>query len=111
MNHLISATVTANLQANSPIRTLDELNVSEVVSSPYFPSMVERRQGNLNRDDQSIFSNYFRVGCTETSILVGDRLESTNGLTDLRFGMRKKHRCLVVTARARAFLYHQVGFI
>lgn len=25
------------------------------------------------------------------------------------FGMRKQHRCFVVTARARSFLYHQVG--
>lgn len=28
---------------------------------------------------------------------------------DVGFGKRRYHRCLVVTARARAFLYHQVG--
>ncbi|KAI3408657.1 tRNA pseudouridine synthase [Psidium guajava] len=79
--HDFSSFRASGCQANSPIRTLDKLNVSEVVSSPYFPSMVERR------------------------------VESMNGVTDLGFGMRKKHRCLVVTARARSFLYHQVGFM
>ncbi|XP_018718801.2 tRNA pseudouridine synthase A [Eucalyptus grandis] len=80
-HHDFSSFRASGCQANSPIRTLDELNVTEVVSSPYFPSMVERR------------------------------VESTNGATDLGFGMRKKHRCLVVTARARAFLYHQVRLL
>ncbi|XP_030539225.1 tRNA pseudouridine synthase A isoform X1 [Rhodamnia argentea] len=79
--HDFSSFRASGCQANSPIRTLDELNVSEVVSSPYFPSMVERR------------------------------VESTNEVTDLGFGMRKKHRCLVVTARARSFLYHQVRLL
>ncbi|KAF8016048.1 hypothetical protein BT93_H1567 [Corymbia citriodora subsp. variegata] len=80
-HHDFSSFRASGCQANSPIRTLDELNVSEVVSSPDFPSMVERR------------------------------VESTNGVTDLGFGMRKKHRCLVVTARARSFLYHQVRLL
>ncbi|KAK4793229.1 hypothetical protein SAY86_023664 [Trapa natans] len=32
-----SASANGNLEANSPIRTLDELTVTEVASSPYFP--------------------------------------------------------------------------
>ncbi|KAL5171350.1 tRNA pseudouridine synthase A [Glycine soja] len=30
---------------------------------------------------------------------------------DVGFGKRRRHRCLVVTARARAFLYHQVRLL
>lgn len=30
---------------------------------------------------------------------------------DVGFGKRRYHRCLVVTARARAFLYHQVRLL
>lgn len=36
-----------------------------------------------------------------------DEVRASN--EDVGFGKRRYHRCLVVTARARAFLYHQVG--
>nr|CAD1842106.1 unnamed protein product [Ananas comosus var. bracteatus] len=62
------------IQANSPIRTLDELTVTEVFPALYFPSIVE-------------------------SVVL------KNGQI---FGHRSKHRCYVITARARSFLYHQV---
>lgn len=37
-----------------------------------------------------------------------DKVRASN--EGVGFGKRRYHRCLVVTARARAFLYHQVGF-
>lgn len=76
------------MQANSPIRTLDELDVCEVVSTPYFPTSMERkqRQGKVEGENEVPHSETFEVG----------------------FGVRRRHRCFVVTARARSFLYHQV---
>ncbi|CAJ1963756.1 unnamed protein product [Sphenostylis stenocarpa] len=35
----------------------------------------------------------------------------TTSSQDVGFGKRRRHRCLVVTARARSFLYHQVGLL
>lgn len=82
-------------QAKSPIRTLDELSVTEVASAPYFPLISERKQCSY-------------VEMSETG---GDQLQMDD--LDARpneiFGMRRIHRCLVVTARARSFLYHQVS--
>lgn len=91
-----------HLQANSPIRTLDELNVMEVVSSPCFPALADRRQEDLQNGDPCISSENLETEVT------GHRVESTTKLTDLGFGIRRKHQCFVVTARARSFLYHQV---
>ncbi|KAL3843669.1 hypothetical protein ACJIZ3_001072 [Penstemon smallii] len=79
--HDFSSFRAAACQAKSPIRTLEELNVTEVASSPYFPSIQEREPNNSGE-------------------------EVSQG-----FGIRKRHRCLVVTARARSFLYHQVRLL
>lgn len=70
------------------MRTLDELDVCEVVSTPYFPSSMERkqRQGKEEGENGVLHSESYEVG----------------------FGIRRRHRCFVVTARARSFLYHQV---
>lgn len=70
------------------MRTLDELDVCEVVSTPYFPSSMERkqRQGKEECENEVLHSESYEVG----------------------FGIRRRHRCFVVTARARSFLYHQV---
>ncbi|XP_073023320.1 uncharacterized protein [Primulina eburnea] len=73
--HDFSSFRAAACQAKSPVRTLDELTVTEVASSPYFPSGLKRE---------------------------------LSGETNQGFGSRKGHRCFVVTARARSFLYHQV---
>lgn len=96
------------MQAKSPIRSLDELNVTEVLPTPYFPSIMEREQNNFTLNACSTRS--------ETEIPVGsisnfDALEISNGGTDQGFGMRRRHRCYVVTARARSFLYHQVNIL
>lgn len=58
---------------------------------------MERKQNNLGEDPHA------GTNKSET-----DPPPSFNGGADLGFGLRKKHRCFVVTARARAFLYHQV---
>ncbi|KAK9050176.1 hypothetical protein SSX86_030854 [Deinandra increscens subsp. villosa] len=99
--HDFSSFRASGCQAKSPIRNLDELNVIEVLPSPYFPSPGDR----------------------ETQKLVGSSLSELNaglsnsiqdkavGETSLVFGMRRRHRCFVVTARARSFLYHQVRFL
>ncbi|ONI36264.1 hypothetical protein PRUPE_1G579000 [Prunus persica] len=99
-HHDFSSFRAAGCQAKSPIRTLDELNVSEVVSTPCFPSIMERKQNNLGEDPHA------GTNKSET-----DPPPSFNGGADLGFGLRKKHRCFVVTARARAFLYHQVRLL
>ncbi|XP_062083838.1 uncharacterized protein LOC133790262 [Humulus lupulus] len=76
-------------QAKSPVRTLDELNVSEMAPTPYFPSIAMRSQNGFTHEDTQSFHSESNLG----------------------FGMRRKHRCLVVTARARSFLYHQVRLL
>ncbi|KAJ8572638.1 hypothetical protein K7X08_009149 [Anisodus acutangulus] len=53
-------------QANSPIRTLEELNVTEVVSTPYFPSISERLKGSCVMEDPTQGHDLFftiRLGC------------------------------------------------
>ncbi|KAL0357205.1 UNVERIFIED_CONTAM: tRNA pseudouridine synthase A [Sesamum calycinum] len=77
------------MQAKSPIRTLEELTVTEVASSPYFPSILEREQ-----------RHYAKSG-TDSPCIPG-----AHG-----FGVRQRHHCFVVTARARSFLYHQVRLL
>lgn len=83
-HHDFSSFRAAGCQANSPMRTLDELLVSESVSTPNFPSITTTSDGN--------------------------KLGGSNGEIQ-GFGIRKRHRCFVVTARARSFLYHQVRLL
>ncbi|PWA72184.1 pseudouridine synthase family protein [Artemisia annua] len=95
--HDFSSFRASGCQAKSPIRNLDELNVIEVCPSPYFPSAKER----------------------ETQTLMGESCGNSNqnktkwsiGESSLGFGMRRRHRCFEVTARAQSFLYHQVRFL
>lgn len=101
-------------QAKSPIRTLDEFNVIEVVSSLHFPSVSEREQSNCLGEDPSLgvikseseLSHLSAIPCQVS--IEGSNCE-TRTRTRTVFGMRRQHRCFVVTARARSFLYHQVG--
>ncbi|KAK4768740.1 hypothetical protein SAY86_026890 [Trapa natans] len=100
-HHDFSSFRAAGCQANSPIRTLDELTVTEVASSPYFPSVVDSREEDLLDGDPH----------TSSENLDTHSVEQTTEITELEFGIRKKHRCFVVKARARSFLYHQVRLL
>ncbi|KAG6652417.1 tRNA pseudouridine synthase A-like isoform X1 [Carya illinoinensis] len=110
-HHDFSSFRAAGCQAKSPIRTLDELTVSEVVSTPYFPSIVERRQNNLIMEDLHASSNKSESDLPVSSISIGNGASGFNGEASLGFGIRRRHRCFVVTARARSFLYHQVRLL
>ncbi|KAL8239569.1 hypothetical protein R6Q59_016136 [Mikania micrantha] len=98
--HDFSSFRASGCQANSPIRNLDELNVIEVLLSPYFPSASEREARNL-------------VGGFSESTSDASTLNQNKNIeeTSLAFGIRRRHRCFVVTARARSFLYHQVRLL
>ncbi|XP_041012232.1 tRNA pseudouridine synthase A-like isoform X2 [Juglans microcarpa x Juglans regia] len=108
-HHDFSSFRAAGCQAKSPIRTLDELNVSKVVSTPYFPSIVG--QNNLTMEDLHASSNKSESDLPVSSISIDDRASGFNGEASLGFGIRRRHRCFVVTARARSFLYHQVRLL
>ncbi|KAL7119641.1 hypothetical protein ACP275_02G074900 [Erythranthe tilingii] len=89
-------------QAKSPIKTLDELSVTEVTSGTYFPSPAERKQSNYTTEGLVSIANK-----SETDSVTGNSVgEAIQG-----FGIRKRHRCIVVTARGRSFLYHQVRLL
>ncbi|KAL3619991.1 hypothetical protein CASFOL_034903 [Castilleja foliolosa] len=94
--HDFSSFRAAACQAKSPIRTLEELSVTEVASSPYFPSQLEREQNNHT---------------TLGTVSVSSNNNSGDGEAIQGFGIRKTHRCFVITARARSFLYHQVRLL
>ncbi|XP_062175914.1 uncharacterized protein LOC133880960 [Alnus glutinosa] len=110
-HHDFSSFRAAGCQAKSPMRTLDELNIFEAVSNPYFPTITERRQTNLTLEDLHARSNKSESDLSPSSISIDDRARGLNGGTDLGFGIRRRHRCFVVTARARSFLYHQVRLL
>lgn len=77
------------MQANSPLRTLDELHICEMPAWPCFPSPEDRE---------------FSPPMAE----VKDSDKSSSESMNLKQGTPEKLRCFVVTARARSFLYHQV---
>ncbi|XP_057978240.1 uncharacterized protein LOC131164798 isoform X2 [Malania oleifera] len=109
--HDFSSFRASGCQANSPIRTLDELHVSEVVSTPYFPSIMERQKDNYMVEDSLLYDDK-----PENSEPVGSSITYLNGIGISKFGtnefgIRKRHRCYVITARARSFLYHQVRLL
>ncbi|RVW75875.1 tRNA pseudouridine synthase A [Vitis vinifera] len=105
--HDFSSFRAAGCQAKSPIRTLDELCVSEVLPTPYFPSITERAQNNFTEENPLACSNNAEVP-DSPSTANHDRLDGFNGAGQ-GFGVRRRHRCFVVTARARSFLYHQMA--
>ncbi|KAL0422237.1 UNVERIFIED_CONTAM: tRNA pseudouridine synthase A [Sesamum latifolium] len=101
--HDFSSFRAAGCQAKSPIRTLEELTVTEVASSPYFPSILEREQSNYAKSEiDSPCIPGMHNQC---------KIENPGDLTIHGFGVRQRHRCFVVTARARSFLYHQVRLL
>ncbi|KAK1374224.1 tRNA pseudouridine synthase [Heracleum sosnowskyi] len=107
-HHDFSSFRSAACQAKSPIRTLDELSVTEVVSAPYFPSVMQREDNLVNSFEcsESKTSIAYFSSAPEQNKTEDSNSESTQG-----FGMRRKHRCFVVTARSRSFLYHQVRLL
>lgn len=107
--HDFSSFRAAGCQAKSPIRTLDELCVSEVLPTPYFPSITERAQNHFTEENPLACSNNAEVP-DSPSTANHDRLDGFNGAGQ-GFGVRRRHRCFVVTARARSFLYHQVRLL
>lgn len=94
-------------QANSPIRTLDELHVTEVASFLNFSSTSERR--GIVCDEPAWCSNMLESeSSTQCSHVSSTSIGKCSANSDIGFGMRTGHRCYVITARARSFLYHQV---
>jgi tRNA pseudouridine38-40 synthase len=89
------------LQAKSPVKTLDELTVTEVFPSMFFPSSLERSEMELP-DGSLVYSGASLMGSSGE----GSDAVCKNGQ---EFGKRIRHRCFVVTARAKSFLYHQVN--
>ncbi|OMO92264.1 Pseudouridine synthase I, TruA [Corchorus olitorius] len=99
------------MQAKSPIRTLEELNVSEVPPTPYFPSITEKEQNNSSIEDFHACSSKPEIDPVTSSFSNSDDMVDSDCKTDQTFGMRRRHRCYVITARARSFLYHQVRLL
>ncbi|KAK8625385.1 hypothetical protein V6N13_090258 [Hibiscus sabdariffa] len=111
-HHDFSSFRASGCQANSPIRTLDELHVCEVPATPYFPSVTEREQSNSSSKDSHLCSVKPEVELPINSSSSTDGVVDPNdGKSNLEFGVRRRHHCYVVTARARSFLYHQVRLL
>ncbi|XP_020268556.1 uncharacterized protein LOC109843968 isoform X1 [Asparagus officinalis] len=96
-HHDFSSFRASGCQAASPIRTLDELHISEVLPSPYFPSYVERKEKDLHSPSDNLKASHLHIKKFDASTH--------------KFGHRRSHRCYIVTARARSFLYHQVRLL
>lgn len=109
LNCLWSYTVAGFFQSKSPFRTLEELSVLEMVSTPHFPSITEREQNGSNEEGPDSFCNKCKTGLPTGSISNDIMAGDSNSGTDLGFGIRRRHRCYVITARSRSFLYHQVS--
>ncbi|XP_021286415.1 uncharacterized protein LOC110418113 isoform X2 [Herrania umbratica] len=110
-HHDFSSFRAAGCQAKSPIRTLDELHVSEAPPTPFFPSITEKKQTNSSTEDSHACSRKPEIDLPIDSFSKSDDEVGSNSITDLGFGIRRRHRCYVVTARARSFLYHQVRLL
>lgn len=98
-------------QAKSPIRTLDELTITEVASSTYFPSMLEREQSNIASASSLSISMKFQNESPSLAGISDELIENSGAVAVQGFGERKRHRCFLVTARAQSFLYHQVASV
>lgn len=78
------------------MRTVDELTVTEMLPSLYFPSIMERSDTELLDLESS------------GHISISSDVNTVKNEHEWEFGHRLRHRCFVVTTRARSFLYHQV---
>lgn len=77
----------------------------------YFPSKLEREQSYYATTSSVSISNKLQVDSTPIAGTSNQLTETSEGEAVQGFGARKRHRCLVVTARARSFLYHQVDSV
>ncbi|KAL0348224.1 UNVERIFIED_CONTAM: tRNA pseudouridine synthase A [Sesamum angustifolium] len=106
-HHDFSSFRGAACQAKSPIRTLDELSVTEDPLNPYFPTVLVGEHC-INGMEGSLSSSYNSEAVVHSVSSTSDHLlkiENSSGVASQGFGTRKRHRCFVVTARARSFLY------
>ncbi|XP_047958854.1 tRNA pseudouridine synthase A [Salvia hispanica] len=110
-HHDFSSFRAAGCQAKSPIRTLDELTVTEVASSPYFPSVLDREQSSYGLASSVSVSKKLQDDSPSLAGISDELVENSGAVAVHKFGVRKRHRCFVVTARARSFLYHQVRLL
>ncbi|KAK1324125.1 hypothetical protein QJS10_CPA02g00754 [Acorus calamus] len=110
--HDFSSFRAAGCQANSPIRTLDELSVLEATPSPNFPCILGKDMVNTFKEQPLECSTSSEM---ESSTNSASGMHSNNGVSIAKcselFGQRRSHRCYIVTARARSFLYHQVRLL
>ncbi|KAG0556871.1 hypothetical protein KC19_11G085600 [Ceratodon purpureus] len=95
-HHNFSSFRATGCQALSPIKTLDELHVCEMPVWPCFPSPEDRKLSSESPETKDIDKS--------TS-------ESTDPILRSKQGTQDNLRCIVVTARARSFLYHQVRLL
>lgn len=98
-------------QAKSPIKSLDELTVVEMPLTPSFPSIVDQQQITCSSRESLSCSDKI---ATKSPVAPGNsdqhKIEHSLGeVISQGFGGRRTHHCLVVTARSRSFLYHQVS--
>ncbi|KAM0869582.1 hypothetical protein ACQ4PT_040569 [Festuca glaucescens] len=107
-HHDFSSFRAIGCQAKSPVKTLDELTVTEVFPFMFFPSSLERSEME-SPDGSLVYSGASLMGSSgegsDDSSTTSAKSVSKNGQ---EFGKRLRHRCFVVTARAQSFLYHQV---
>ncbi|BAF29371.1 uncharacterized protein [Oryza sativa Japonica Group] len=106
-HHDFSSFRATGCQANSPMRTLDELSVTEVFPSMFFPSSMERSEME-SLDGHLVYSRTSVVESSGKGSDASSTSEQSRFENGEEFGKRLRHRCFVVTARARSFLYHQV---
>ncbi|KAI3991031.1 hypothetical protein MKX01_017552, partial [Papaver californicum] len=82
------------------------------VSTPYCPSKVERDQANPMEQDPIVSSSTSGIDVAGKALISNnDKIGGFNAAFGEEFGRWKIHRCYVITARARAFLYHQVSLL
>ncbi|KAM0850982.1 hypothetical protein ACQ4PT_052714 [Festuca glaucescens] len=107
-HHDFSSFRAIGCQAKSPVKTLDELTITEVFPFMFFPSSLERSEME-SPDGSLVYLGASLMGSSgegsDNSSTTSAKSVSENGQ---EFGKRLRHRCFVVTARAQSFLYHQV---
>lgn len=75
----------------------------------YFPSVYERQHTLCIKEPPSC-SSFQEVDMTVNNVCTAEVKSAGSKISrDLKFGQRRRHRCYTITARARSFLYHQVG--
>ncbi|KAH9625560.1 hypothetical protein KSS87_023457 [Heliosperma pusillum] len=107
-NHDFSSFRAAGCQASSPIRTLDELHILESTSFPYFPSNPMPEASDDDAQDSSTCLDHPDTDAKNIDSKDNGKIFTGSGK---EFGLKRGHRCLIIKARARSFLYHQVRLL